>query len=93
MKLEAKLMFAYYTGELNLRVNRRREAEQKFGGVACLVGVCCGDDSLDHIKVCPGYQTKPREGRADLDEGKYLLDLHLERVRRWRSPLVWTGYL
>ena len=26
-------------------------------------------------------------------KGKYLLDLHLERVRRWRSPLVWTGYL
>ena len=87
-KLEAKMMFSYYVGELNLRTNRRKESERKFGGVACLYGICCGDDSIPHIMECEGYVTKPPSDISEEDFGKYLVDIHRERVRRWKAPLI-----
>ena len=88
VKTEAKLMFFMNIGELNLRSNRRREATAKFGGIQCLVGVCCGDDTLKHIEQCFGYQTKPPAVWTEDGYCKYLWDLHLERLRRWKAPLV-----
>ena len=81
-------MFFYYVGELNLRTNRRIEAERKFGGVSCLYGICCGDDSISHIRECQGYVTKPPSDLSEVDFGKYLVDIHRERVRRWNAPLI-----
>ena len=86
--MEAKIILNYYIGELNLRTNRRREAEMKFGGVSCLVGVCCGEDSISHIRECHGYSTKAPHNMSEEDLGRYLLDVHRERVRRWNAPLV-----
>ena len=68
-KMEAKILFNYYIGELNLRTNRRREAEMKFGGVNCLFGICCGEDSIAHISECPGYNTKPPQNMYEVDLG------------------------
>ena len=87
-KMEAKLIFFYYIGELNVRTNRRREAEQKFGGVQCLAGICCGEDSIPHIKECFGYSTKAPSNFRDEDLGSYLMEIHQERIRRWNSPLI-----
>ena len=92
VKTEAKLMFFMNIGELNLRSNRRREATAKFGGIQCLVGVCCGDDTLKHIEQCFGYQTKPPAVWTEDGYCKYLWDLHLERLRRWKAPLVDAEY-
>ena len=89
-KMEAKMLFSYYVGELNLRTNRPREAEKKFGGVQCLVGVCCGVDSISHIAECPGYDTKAPLNMREEDLCKFLLEIHRERVRRWSSPLIMT---
>ena len=89
-KMEAKLLFNYYVGELNLRTNRRREAEIKFGGVHCLHGTCCGEDSVPHIMECPGYSTKPPRNMSEMELGQYLLEVHRERVRRWNAPLVYV---
>ena len=86
--MEAKLLFCYYIGELNLRTNRRREAEMKFGGVHCLHGICCGVDSVAHIMSCPGYDTKPSPQMCEMELGSYLVDIHRERVRRWKAPLI-----
>ena len=86
--MEAKRIFNYYVGELNLRTNRRREAEMKFGGVNCLFGICCGEDSIPHIRECPGYSTKAPQDMSEEDLGRYLLEVHRERVRRWNAPLV-----
>ena len=86
--MEAKLIFFYYIGELNVRTNRRREAEQKFGGVQCLAGICCGEDSIPHIKECFGYSTKAPSNFRDEDLGSYLMEIHQERIRRWNSPLI-----
>ena len=88
--MAAKILFYYYVGELNFRTNRRKEAEMKFGGVQCLVGTCCGDDSLAHIVECHGYQTKAPPGMQEEDLSKYLLEIHQERIKRWEAPLIMT---
>ena len=87
-KVEAKIMFSYYVGELNLRTNRRKESERKFGGVSCLYGICCGDDSIPHIMGCFGYSTKPPSDLSEENFGRYLMDIHRERVKRWDAPLI-----
>ena len=87
-KMEAKAMFYYYVGELNFRVNRRREAEQKYGGTHCLFGLCCGEDSMAHVMVCHGYRTKPPPNMREEDYGKFLLEIHRERLQRWDAPLL-----
>ena len=87
-KMEAKMLFSYYIGALNLRTSRPREAERKFGGVHCLVGVCCGVDSIEHISVCFGYDTKAPVNMREEDLSKYLLEIHRERMRRWEAPLI-----
>ena len=87
-KMVAKLMFFYYVGELNVRTSRPREAEIKFGGVQCLVGVCCGVDSIAHIRECPGYNTKAPSNFRDEDLCEFLLNIHRERTRRWSAPLI-----
>ena len=87
-KMEAKILFFYYVGELNLRTSRPREAERKFGGVQCLVGTCCGVDSVEHIAVCFGYDTKAPSNLREEDLSKYLLEIHQERMRRWDAPLI-----
>ena len=79
-KMEAKMMFFYYIGELNLRTNRRKEAERKHGGVHCLYGICCGVDSIPHIRECQGYSTKPPSDLNEENFGQYLLEVHRERV-------------
>ena len=84
------LLFYYYVGELNLRTNRPRDAERKFGGVQCLAGVCCGSDSIEHIIQCFGYQTKAPSNFREEDLGEFLLKIHQERMRRWEAPLIQT---
>ena len=79
-------------GELNLKMNRKKEAIAKYGETQCLVGICCGDDDLTHIMCCFGYQTKPPSVWTEDEMGRYLLELHLERLRRWKSPLVDTEF-
>ena len=87
-KFEAKLIFYYYVGELNLRTSRPRDSAIKFGGVQCLAGVCCGEDSIPHIRECFGYDTKAPSNFRDEDLGDFLLKIHRERVRRWSAPLI-----
>ena len=89
-KMEAKILFSYYVGEINLRTNRPREAEKKFGGVHCLVGSCGGVDSIPHLAECPGYDTKAPLNLREEDLAKFLLEIHRERMRRWNAPLIVT---
>ena len=89
-KMEAKMLFYYYVGEINFRTNRKRESIAKFGGVQCLVGTCCGDDNLEHITQCPGYRTKAPFNMREEDLSKYLLEIHRERIQRWEAPLIHT---
>ena len=87
-KMEARMLFSYYVGELNLRTNRPREAEKKFGGVQCLVGTCCGVDSIPHIAECEGYDTKAPPNMRDEDLSEFLMKIHQERMRRWNAPII-----
>lgn len=87
-KMEARMLFQYYVGELNFRTNRRKEAMSKFGGTQCLFGVCCGEDSLAHITECFGYRTRPPPNLREEDLSDYLLELHRERIQRWKAPLI-----
>ena len=58
-RLESKLMLALQIGELNFLTNRRRESLKEKGSTACYTQVCGGEDSLDHVSVCFGYDSKP----------------------------------
>ena len=55
MQLEAKLILAWRMGEVNLKMNRKRELVAKFGSTECWVQVCGGNDDLDHVIECFGY--------------------------------------
>ena len=87
-KMEARMLFQYYVGELNFRTNRRREAEKKFGGTQCLVGICGGDDSIEHVSVCFGYRTRSPPNMREEDLSSYLIELNRERIQRWEAPII-----
>ena len=73
--MEVKILFNYYVGELNLRTNRI-ESERKFGGVNCLYGICCGEDSIPHILTCEGYSTKAPHKMSEVELGQCLINIH-----------------
>ena len=88
-KLEAKLMLALRVGELNFKVNRRRESVKKYGGVQCMVGVCMEDDSLLHVGECFGYTARLQPGGGEQQLMEYLKALHAERLAKYKQPLVY----
>ena len=87
--LEAKLMLALQIGELNFLTNRRRESEKELGSTMCYVKVCGGEDSLDHVSTCFGYQSRPPgAGSSEQEIADYLVELNKERNKKYQSPLV-----
>ena len=90
-KLEGKMMAAFKLGELELKTNRSGEASRTYGGTHCLVGVCGGQDNLNHIADCAGYETWP-DGVWKGDPKSvvhYLMRLSAERTLRWGMPLLY----
>ena len=84
-------MAAFKLGELELKTNRSGEASRTYGGTHCLVGVCGGQDDLDHIAECVGYNARP-DGVWKGDPKsvvQYLMRLSAERTRRWGMPLLY----
>ena len=77
--------------ELELKGNRRNESVKQYGGIHCWVGWCCGDDDINHIMKCEGYNTKPpRDDKGDEKViADYLIELNSERIRRWGCPLIY----
>ena len=90
-RLEAKLMLAYRVGELNLLTNRPKESVSKLGSTECLVRVCGGEDDLDHISQCFGYESR-LEGPSEQDQATYLRNLHKERTKKFGKPLIYIKY-
>ena len=90
-KLPGKLLLALKLGELELKANRRNESIKQYGGFHCWVGWCCGDDDINHVMVCEGYDTKPpRDDKGDEKiVADYLIELNSERIRRWGCPLIY----
>ena len=88
-RIESKLMLALQIGELNFLTNRKHESLAERGSTDCYVGVCGGQDTLDHVSQCFGYQTKPPgPGAPEQEIANYLVELNKERTKRFKSPLV-----
>ena len=48
----------------------------------CYVGVCGGEDSLEHVSQCFGYTTVPSGDGSERAQVEYLVELNKERLKR-----------
>ena len=79
-KMYAKLALCFQTGSLNVKVNRKREYMKAQGSLECLVRGCCQLDSIQHIKNCYGYKSRPNVSGTHEQWYEYLVSLENERV-------------
>ena len=89
--MEAKLLFCYYIGELNMKDYKRHEMRVRFGNTNCLAG-CDKPDNLQHVMNCDRYMTKPEKFKLDgTDERlvEYLTELDKERFKMYEFPLTY----
>ena len=91
-KLESKLMLALMIGELNFLTNRRQENLKNLGSTHCFVGVCGGEDSLDHVSQCFGYDSTPSGDGSERGQVAYLVALNRERMRKYSRPLIFYSH-
>ena len=63
--------------------------KRHMGDLKCLYAPCQEPDSLKHVQECEFYTTKfiEKEGGTK-DWANYLVNLHQERVRNFRQPLI-----
>ena len=88
-ELESKLMLALMIGELNFLTNRKNENIKKLGSTHCFVGVCGGEDTLDHVSQCFGYKSTLREDGSERSQVDYLIELNEERMKKYKRPLIY----
>ena len=89
-KLESRLMLALRIGELDFLTNRRRENISKWGSTHCFVQVCGGEDSLEHVSQCFGYEsTFNKKDSSEQAQAEYLVALNRERLKKYRRPLIY----
>ena len=88
-KLESKLMLALMIGELNFLTNRRAENIKKLGSTHCYIGVCGGEDSLEHVSQCFGYSAVPSGDGSERSQVEYLVELNKERMKRFGTALIY----
>ena len=82
-KRESQAIIAYNAGSLRLRTAWGDYYKEK----NCLDPFCYGQDTLNHLKVCPFYETKWNdEFYSDIKLlAKWLGDIDRERRRRWKD--------
>ena len=87
-KPKAKLILCMDIGELNFRTNRKHEAIKRYGSTKCLVRGCLEEDSLAHVRECPGYSARVADGAGPYQVIDYLMELELERNRKFNRSLI-----
>ena len=87
-KFESQLMLALMVGELNFLTNRSKEYLRSLGSTECLVRVCGGEDTLDHVSQCFGYTTRYTGDGSEKSQAEFLVELHKERVKKFMFPLI-----
>ena len=82
-KRESQAIIAYNAGSLRLRTAWGDYYKDK----NCLDPFCYGRDTLNHLKVCPFYETKWQDKfYSDIKLlAKWLGDIDRERRRRWKD--------
>ena len=90
-KLESKLMLALMIGELNFLTNRREENIRKLGSTRCYVGVCGGEDELEHVSQCFGYLSNPSGDHSEKGQAHYLVQLNAERIAKFGTSLIYLS--
>ena len=91
-KLDARLVLAYKTGELNFKEFKKREMTRLYGNTNCFIVGCREKDTLRHVMECEGYETKiknfPQDGQ-DKNMAPYLRKLDLERWKYFECGLIY----
>ena len=82
-KRESQGIIALNAGSLRLRTAWGNYYEDK----NCLDPFCYGQDTLNHLKVCPFYETKWKDSFYDDVKlmADWLLAVDRERRRRWKD--------
>ena len=89
---QARLIFNYQIGEINVRANRPGESRRLKGGTKCLTPGCEERDEWEHLLVCEGYkEVRPYEGELN---GQYerLGDV-LDRIDKFRYRRYGEGLI
>ena len=98
-KYDAKLFFAYRTGELQFKEYRKGEFKKKFGNTWCFG---CGEepDTLEHVMKCCYYERRFQEKDFNIDGTEeqlqfieYLKKLDRERTVRFGLPILYRRSL
>ena len=84
-KLDARLVLAYKTGELNFKDFKRREMTRIYGNTNCFVVGCKQKDNLKHVIECEGYDTKIQKFEQDGQDKKMAPFLRALDMERWRK--------
>ena len=91
-KLEARLVLAYKTGELNFKEFKKREMTRIYGNTNCFVTGCREKDTIWHVMQCEGYTTKIKNFKQDGQDklmAPYLRALDMERWRLYECGLIY----
>ena len=88
-RIESQLVLTLNVGELNLLTYRKNESIKKYGTTGCLIQVCGGEDNLEHVSQCFGYQARPNQwDGSNKSTAEYLLELHKEQIKKFNMPLI-----
>ena len=93
-KYDSRLYFAYRIGELQFKSDRKGEYGRKFGNTKCFADWCSEEDTLQHVRRCPGYDVRFSKVKVDKDEEtraefiSYLKKLDLERIKKYNLPIL-----
>ena len=89
--MEARAVTCFNTGNLvfkdsNPHLFRNRDKGDRW----CLERACEGRDSYEHVRYeCKFYRTKYVDsGEPVRDNAKFLIKLNMERIERWKTPLI-----
>ena len=85
-KRQSQALIAYNAGAFKLKTAWGDYHEVK----DCLAPLCDGKDELDHIKVCPHYETEWEEAFSQDSKqlSSYFVKVDRERRRRWRGECL-----
>ena len=88
-KSKARALLAYRTGALKFKSCWKLYNVKRGVGVKCVMPLCDGDDSLEHVKMCRWYDTKWSDDYTTEDEiADYIIRISRERLVKLRMPLI-----
>ena len=93
-KIKAQAILAWRTGSLRLKTQWKLYNVKRGVGVDCVMPLCDGPDTLDHIKSCMWYETKwSDKWSTESDIANFLVKINRERLKKVKMPILWRSMI